>query len=77
MAERLMGRDWGATIGAFGLMLITGVLTLCALLVVAACVFFLVTEGILGYVLLGLVALGFGCLFGSGTVWCYSRMVEG
>lgn len=70
-------RDWGATIGAFGLLLLTGVATLCALLVVAACVFFLVTEGIPGYALMGLAALGFACLFGSGVGWSFNRMVEG
>lgn len=70
-------RDWGATIGAFGLLLLSAVATLCALLVVAACVYFLVTEGTPGYVLLGLAALGFACVFASGVHWSFSRMVEG
>lgn len=72
-----MGRDWGATIGAFGFLLLTGLLTFGALLVVAASIFLLVTEGIPGYIFLGLAALGFGCIFWSGVHWSFARMVEG
>ena len=70
-------RDWGITIGAFGLMLLTSVATLCALLVVAASVYFLITEGPPGYALMGVAALGFACLFASGVHWSFARMVEG
>ena len=69
-------RDWGLTIGALGCLLLTGVLTLCALLVVAASIFCLVTEGSLGYILIALVALGFGCIGWSGITWSFDRMVE-
>ena len=70
-------RDWGLTISAFGCLLLIGVLTLGALAVVAASIFFLVTGGSLGYILIALVALGFGCIFWSGITWSFARMVEG
>lgn len=71
-----MGRDWVSTFIAFGVLLIAAVATLCALLVVAACVFFLVTEGQLGYILLAIVALGFACIFGAGAHWGFTSMVD-
>lgn len=69
-------RDWGATIGAFGLLLLASVITLCALLVAAGSVFLLITEGTLGYILFGLVALGFACIGGSLSKWCFDAMVD-
>lgn len=67
-------RDWVQVMGGFGILLITGVATLCALLVVAACIYLLVTEGQLGYLLLAPVALGFGCIFASGIKWAVDLM---
>lgn len=69
-------RDWGLTVGAFGLLLLTGVGTLCALLVTAASVWFLFDEGQPGYILITLIALGFGGIFASATKWAFDSMVD-
>lgn len=69
-------RDWGNTIGAFGLLLLTGIVTLCALLVTAASVWFLFDEGQPMYVLMALAALGFSCMFASLSKWVFDSMVD-
>lgn len=67
-------RDWADTIGWFGVTLLLLLLTLCTQLVVLASVYFIATEGSPGYILLGLAALGFSCLFGSSTKWAFDSM---
>ncbi len=69
-------RDWGLTIGALGLLLLTGVGTLCALLVTAASIWFLFDEGQPGYVLITAIALGFACILASAVKWSFDSMVD-
>jgi hypothetical protein len=67
-------RDWGMTLGALGLLLLSTVATLCALGVTAASIWFLFNEGHPGYVLVTAIALGFGCIFASGIKWAFDSM---